>query len=319
MTQLWVTDSLGGHMYSDELSSTLRHALQPLEQFRQLCDAKDATEKGLHAGENFHWNIYSDVAAQGTTIAETSTMPETNFTITQGTLTVTEYGNSVPFTSKLDNLSKHPVTEVINKVLKHDAAKAFDAAAHAQFNATPLRILPTAGTATDSVTLYTNGTATGTVSAAMAKAHVKAIVDTMKERNILPYIANDYMSIAHPSTFRNFKDELEAIHTYVGADRGLTLIMNGEMGRYENTRFLEQTHIAKNDMTSTYASANTKGAFFFGGDTVAEAICIPEEMRGKIPTDYGRSKGVAWYYLGGFGLVRTAAADASIVAWDTQG
>ena len=29
-------------------------------------------------------------------------------------------------------------------------------------------------------------------------------------------------------------------------------------------------------------------------DTVAEAIAIPEEMRGKIPTDFGRSKGVAW-------------------------
>ena len=29
-------------------------------------------------------------------------------------------------------------------------------------------------------------------------------------------------------------------------------------------------------------------------DTVAEAIAVPEEIRGKIPSDYGRSKGVAW-------------------------
>lgn len=35
-------------------------------------------------------------------------------------------------------------------------------------------------------------------------------------------------------------------------------------------------------------------AFFFGGDTVAEAVAIPEEIRGKIPGDYGRDKGVAW-------------------------
>jgi hypothetical protein len=33
-----------------------------------------------------------------------------------------------------------------------------------------------------------------------------------------------------------------------------------------------------------------------------EGITIPEEMRAKIPTDYGRSKGVAYYYLGGFGI-----------------
>ena len=46
-----------------------------------------------------------------------------------------------------------------------------------------------------------------------------------------------------------------------------------------------------------------------------EAIAIPEEIRGKIPSDYGRSKGVAWYYLGGFGLVHTVAAQARIMEW----
>lgn len=61
-------------------------------------------------------------------------MPESNFTITQGTMTITEYGNSVPYTGKLDDLSaQHPVKEVINKVLKNDAKKAFDIAAAAQF------------------------------------------------------------------------------------------------------------------------------------------------------------------------------------------
>ena len=60
--------------------------------------------------------------------------------------------------------------------------------------------------------------------------------------------------------------------------------------------------------------------FFFGNDTVAEAIAVPEEMRGKIPTDYGRSKGVAWYYLGGFGIVHnstTAPGNARVVKWDS--
>ena len=33
-SQLWVTDSLGGYMYSDELSEELRLALQPLVKFR---------------------------------------------------------------------------------------------------------------------------------------------------------------------------------------------------------------------------------------------------------------------------------------------
>ena len=43
----------------------------------------------------FTWNVYNDVATQGTTLVETSTLAETNFTIAQGTGTVTELGNSV--------------------------------------------------------------------------------------------------------------------------------------------------------------------------------------------------------------------------------
>jgi len=308
-SQLWGVNTLGGYMYSLNLSKELRMALQPLVKFRQFCDAKDATQQGLNKGDTFHWNVYSDVATQGTTLAETDVMPETNFTIAQGSLTITEMGNSVPYTGKLDNLSEHPVKEIINKVLKNDAKKAFDIAAHAQFNATPLYVAPTGGTSTTAVTLTTNGATATTNNVAMGKDHVKAIVDIMKERNIPPYQGDDYMSAAHPTTFRTFKNDLESVHQYV--DAGFQMILNGEIGRYESVRFIEQTNIAK----ETWTNAKSNWAFFFGEDTVAEAIAVPEEMRGKIPTDYGRSKGIAWYYLGGFGLVHTQAAQARIIKW----
>lgn len=54
-------------------------------------------------------------------------------------------------------------------------------------------------------------------------------------------------------------------------------------------------------------------------DTVAEALVVPEEIRGQIPADFGRAKGIAWYYLGGFALVQTQAQQARIVKWDSQG
>jgi hypothetical protein len=49
---------------------------------------------------------------------------------------------------------------VIGKVLKNDAKKAFDIAAQAQFNLTPLRVVPTWRHQHLAVTLTTNGTAT---------------------------------------------------------------------------------------------------------------------------------------------------------------
>jgi len=314
-------------MYSDELSDVLRTALQPMTRFRQHSDAKDATDKGLNAGDKFYWNVYSDVGTQGRELAEDKAMPETKYTITQNSLTIQEVGNSVPYSGKLDNFSKHPVKEVINKVLKNDANKGLDIKAHAQFNATPLTVAPASGTSTTAVTLETTGTCTVTNNVAMRNGHVKAIVDIMKERNIPMFNGQDYFSVAWPTTYRTFKNDLESIHQYVS--EGFRMIMNGEIGRYEGVRFIEQTQIPKggaedsttwNPYTSTadaWNNALSDWAFFFGEDTVAEGIVIPEEMRGKIPSDYGRSKGVAWYGLIGYGLVHSAAADARIIKWES--
>lgn len=309
-------------MYSDELSKKLRMAVQPMVKFRMFCDAQDATDKGLHRGDLWHWNVYSDVDTQGATLVETNTMPTSNFTITQGTLTVDEFGNSVDYTGKLDDLSLQPVSEIINKVLKNDARRAFDTAAALQFDATPLRVVPTGGTDTRAVTLTTNGTATATNNVAMSNDHVKTIVDTMKERDIPPYMDDKYICLAAPTTLRDFKDDLEAI--FQTSDPGYQQIISGAIGKYENTLFVEQTFIGPSDVGTAvvaagaaWANAKSAPAFFFGGDTVAEAISIPEEIRGKIPDDYGRGKGVAWYYIGGFGLVHTTAPQARIIEWDS--
>ncbi len=321
--QVWAVNSLGGFMYSRQLSNVLRMAVQPLVKFRQFCDVRDASQQGRKKGDVFTWDVFSDVATAGGVLTETNTMPETNFTIVQGTLTITEAGNSVPYSGKLDNLSKFPVMELIQKVLKNDAVKTFDILAWKQFNQTLLRVVSTAATNTTSLALFTNGTATATNNAAFTNVYAKLIVDTMKERNIPAYLGDDYYALAWPTTLRTLKNNLETIHQYT--ETGFKLIMNGEIGRYENVRYVEQTNIAKGtgtDGTTTTAWTNALSdwIFFFGNDTVAEAIAVPEEMRGKIPTDYGRSKGVAWYYLGGFGIVHASATvpgNARILKWDT--
>lgn len=325
--QIWATDSLGGYMYADNLSDKLRETVQPMVKFRQFCDVKDAAGKGR--GQTFHWDVYKDVQTQGGTLVETNTMPESNFTIVQGTLTVTEYGNAVPYSGKLEALAQHSVRKPVMRALRRDATKAFDIASHAQFNNCALRVVPTSATATDAVTLTTDGTATLTNNVAFGLGHARAVVDLMKERNIPPYIADDYYAVAWPSTIRPLKTALESVYQYV--NQGFQMILNGEIGRYDNMRFVEQTHIPKGgaaDATlwdpetgtaEAWDNAKSDWIFFCGEDTVAEGIVIPEEIRAKIPTDFGRSKGVAWYYLGGFGIVHTTAnpADGRIVKWDS--
>lgn len=308
--QVWNTDTSGGFMYSDELSDYLRTALQPLSRFRQFCDIKEG--KGHNKGELFNWNIYSDVGTDGAALDETLAMPETNFTVAQATLTITEFGNSVPFTKKLDDLSRHPVKEVINKVLKNDARKTLDRAAHTQFDATVVTMTPTGGTDPSAVTVEVGG-ATITNNISLGKEHIKSISDIMKERDITPFFQDDYFAIARPTTLRPFKNDLEAIHQYT--ESGMQLIYNGEVGRYEGFRFVEQTNIA----AETWTNGLSNAAYFFGADTCAEAIVEPEQIRGKIPTDFGRSRGIAWYYLGGFGITHneTDGVQNRILKWDT--
>jgi N4-gp56 family major capsid protein len=324
--QVWGTNTLGGYMYSLNLSKELRMSLRPIVKFRQFADVKDAAHQGLNKGDTFHWNVYSTVATGGAVLVENTAIAETNFTITQGTMSINEYGNSIPFTSKLDDLSEHPVKEIIHKVLKIDAAQVLDGLVADQIDTTPLRVVPAGptagGTSTDTVVLTTNGTATTTNNVALGKDHIKAIVDVMKERNIGSYENDDYFCLAWPTTFRTLKNNLESINQYV--ETGFQMIRNGETGRYEGVRFVEQTYRIKGGAATgmgTAAGAWSGGksdwAIFFGSDTVAEAVAIPEEIRGKIPTDFGRSRGIAWYYLGGAGLIHSVASEARVVMWDS--
>lgn len=310
--QVWATDSLGGFMYSNQLSDILRNVAQPLERFRQFCDAKDASMGGKSKGATFTWNIYNNVAAAGTVLVETTTIAKTTYTIAQGTLTMSEWGNSVDYSGKLDDLSFHPVKEIVTKVLKNDAASVLDSVAYAEFNKAPLVYVPQ-GTASHALT--TNGTATATAtSQTFNKWHARNIQILMKERNIPGYMGDDYMCVAKPSFFQTLRGELETVHQYT--TQGFGLIMNGEIGRFEGIRFVEQTQQAL-----TMASSGGE-AFFFGEDTVAEAVAVPLEVRGKIPQDYGRDRGVAWYYLGGFAIVHNASmstvANSRVLKWTSK-
>lgn len=312
--QVWAVNSLGGYFHSENLSKTLRQYVQPMCKFRQFCDIKDASMQGKRKGDTFHWDVYGNIATQGTTLTETTAMPETNFTIYQGTLTITEGGNSIPYSGKLDDLSLFPIQELVKKPLKNDAMKFFDIQAEAQFALTPLRVYPTSGTSTTAVTLATTGTVGGTASVAFGKGHAQAILDLMNERNIPPYEGGDYFAITWPTTIATFRSNLEDVYRYT--PEGFKMVKAGEVGKYYETRWIKHTHSGVAKAGTTY----TDWIYFFGEDTVAEAVCVPEEIRAKIPSDYGRSKGVAWYFLGGYGLAHTSAMgtdDCRIIKWES--
>jgi hypothetical protein len=208
---------------------------------------------------------------------------------------------SVPYTGKLETLAEHDIRKIVFQTLKNNANRALDKGAHAQFNNTLLTYVAT-GTATYNWT--DNGTPNGANNNAMTTTHVKQIADLMQERNIPVFDGEHYVCIARPTTLRAVKNDLEAAHMYT--NEGWNRVMNGENGRYEGIRFISQTNAA----SEGWSNAKSDAAYFFGADTVTEAVSVPEELRAKIGEDYGRSKGIAWYALLAFGITHADATSA---------
>jgi len=286
--QVWSVSSLGGYFTNNQLSKKVRNAAQPMMKFRQFVDPEPAI--GRNRGDRVFFDKISNISTAGGTLSETSTIPKRNFTISQGTLVVTEYGNSIPFTLKVQTLSDISVPDNIKTVLRDDMAKVLDSAAATIFTTTDYlaTIVNTASTE-----FKTNGTATTTALGNMSDKNVRDIVDKMKTLNIPRYDGNNYICIASTNSLRGLYDFFEPKATQTSAK----ILASGEIGTYYGCRFVEETSFLSNvkGSSSIYGEA-----VFFGADAVREGIAIPEDIRIDIPKDFGRDQGIAWYYLGGF-------------------
>lgn len=299
--QLWVTDSLGGFLGNAKLSKQLRFAAQPLMKFRQFCQVKGAL--GKNKNDTLIFDKVRNVSTGGGTLVETDTIPEDEFTIGQGTLTITEYGNSIPYTGKLDALAEFDVDNAVTVSLRNDMAKILDQQVANEFLSCELKW---AAIATSSYDLTTEaaGTGTETCTTGLNDYHVKQIINMMKINNIAPYDGQSYIcigSINAISALTDASDWLDAAK-YGDPER----LFSGEVGRFYGCRFIEENNVLSN----TKGGGAMGEAIFFGKDACMEGVAVPEELRAKVPTDYGRSRGVAWYGLMGWKKIWDVANDS---------
>lgn len=297
--QWWVSSTQGAELAQAYLTKWLRTVSQPLMRFRSVCDIKEAI--GKHKGDTFNWDKIANIATAGayTGLAETATVPNSHFTITKGTATVTEYANSITYTRKLLELSQHELKSLVRTSLANDMAKVIDRAIFAELAKTFLIYGPTSGTNTATIESSTNGTrATAhNATAPLSYKHIIQIVDDLKEKNVPAFDGEDYLCIAHPTTLQNLRTEMVSVNQYT--ETGYKKILSGEIGRFGGMRFVEQTNIAK------AAGANAGAgnwAMFLGGEACIEAISVPEEIIVKEVSDFGRSLGLGWYLMAGWKL-----------------
>jgi len=286
--QLFATNSLGGFFTNNQLSQQLRYKAQSLQKFRQFVDMEGAA--GANRGNKVFFDKISNISTAGGTLIETDTIPKNNYTILQGTLTMTEYGNSIPFTQKVKTLSDIQVPDTIRQVLTNDMKVVLDSAAATQFMTNDY-IATITNTAT--TTFGSSGTKVATAGANMSDKNVRDIIDQLKKLFVPTRTDGLYSCVASTNSIRGLYDFFEAKAQLTTLDP----LYIGEVGRYYGCRFVEETNFLSNSDGSNGLYGE---AAFFGADAVREGVAIPEEIRVGIPTDFGRDQAIAWYALLGF-------------------
>jgi len=204
--QLFATNSLGGFLTNNVLSKQVRHAAQPLQMLRQFAQPEAAS--GKNRGNIVYFDKISNISTAGGTLVETATIPNRNYTITQGSLTITEYGNSIPFTQKLEVLADVNVPDSVKTVLKNDMSKVLDSAAGAQFQASDYKAVCET---TASTVFSSNGVAGTAAVANMSDKNVRDIVDRMRTLNIPHYDGEgNYICVASTNSLRGLYDFFES-------------------------------------------------------------------------------------------------------------
>lgn len=309
--QTWAFDAPTGVYKNHAMSSELRKASIAETKFMQF--VRPEAGYGKNKGESITISRVSNLTVPtNARIQEQQRIPEDSLSISTTSVTVAEWGRSVPYTSLSEDLGSFNMENIVQRALKDQMMLALDAGAASQFTGTSAKIVAyPAGVST--TTFTTNGTAGGSGLSNLNVYHVEQIRDYMFSTLFVPpYEGDDYIGLVSTKAKRGVISDpaWQQWHTYTDNEAKF----NGEIGRLEGIRFIEINNT--NALSGSKGSGSVQGeAVFFGADAVVSAVALDPELRAKVPEDFGRSKSVAWYGILEFGVVwNTAnAGEAKIV------
>lgn len=292
---LWSNE--GSYLRSPKLSQQMREQAAPKMIWRQFVDTKDGL--GKNAGDTVEFTKRLRIDTRGGTLVETNTMPSNRIKVYKDSVTVTEYGNGVNYTQKIESLSEFKMRSEYEKGLVQDQVESIDSAICTIAKTAKFKAVCTATTKVG-VAFTTNGTATATAANDVSDANLRALADYAKQKHI-PKMGNYYMFVGSTNAISGVYDYLQAVAQYADPE----FRFNDEIGKYYGVRFVEDNNILLN----TIGSNTNKGeAVLFGEEAVAEAVALPEELRYE-ETDLGRSKKLGWYSILGFKKIWDLATD----------
>jgi len=283
-------------------------------RFRQFCDRDSSF--GANRGDTLLFNKFLNVDTQGGPLDEQAPFPKTGFKTRQSAAVATEYGNSIPYTEKLERLSKFDTQNAHNRALINDVGKALNLAASIEFRKTRIKATPV-GAANDPRVKFELRPQSDVLcsNAALRQAQVEDVLTIIEAMKSGQYSSTDGSgTVATLSPVPPYDDDGNYVCVcsvgFAGAIRRDQDFINaalygdperlfaGEIGRFHGVRFIEDNHILQNLITGFKGEA-----VFFGAEAVKEIVVLMEEIRRGVPMDGGRDRSFFWYAILGFKLI----------------
>ena len=295
----------GGTLFSDAIRTVYSREIEfkalPLMRFSQF--ATEKTELGTEPGMTIAMLTYDNLVMGGA-LEEAKNLATQALSGSMKQITVQEHGNAVSNSELLIQSSFDDIMATTTTLLGRDYAMVLDC-----------ELRDTALSGTNIV--YANKKSARTDIVAGDKLDVATIKDAIEvlATNNAPKWNNLYwICFVHPHQSRDLRDDSAWINaSNYGAPEQM---FNGEIGRIDDTRFIETTLMCNGKASATdpsFKNALKSGvdgnqtdifqAVIFGDQYYGIAWSLPVELRDNGVEDFGRKRSLAWYAIWGTGLL----------------
>ena len=297
----------GGTLFSDGTrlvySREIEFKALPIMRFSQFATQK--TELGVEPGLTISMLTYDNLKLGGA-LQEMQNMSTQALSGSMKQITVQEHGNAVSNSELLIQSSFDDIMATTTTLLGRDYALVMDC---------ELRDVALSGTNI----VYAGGKASRDAITDADKLQVATIKDAIEvlATNNAPKYQNMYwICFVHPHQSRDLRDDSAWINaSNYGAPEQL---FTGEMGRIDDTRFIETTLMCNGKASAndpSYKKELAKGqgsspnktdiyqSVIFGDQYYGIAWSLPVELRDNGVEDFGRKQSLAWYAIWGTGIL----------------